>query len=60
MQVFNIVRQVRRIGLKKPANMCMPEAPHQSQKTIPLLVRRMGVFVRVAVLMVTPMHGDPF
>ena len=60
MKVFDIVRQVRRVRLKEPAHMGMPEAAQQSKKTIALLVRRMGVFVRVAVLVVTPMHGDPF
>ena len=54
------MRQVRRVGLEEPAHMGMPEAAQQSKKTIALLVRRMGVFVRVAVLVVTPMHGDPF
>ena len=68
MKVFNVVRQVRRVGLEEPAHMCMPEAAQQSEKTIALLVRRMRVLCAcrcadgdaVAVLVVTPMHGDPF
>src|SRR4029078_11788489 len=38
----------------------MPESAEQPKKTLALRVWRMGIFVRVAVLVMTPMHGDPF
>ena len=49
--------QVRRVGLEEPAHMCMPLTAQQSKKTIAALVRRMGVVVRVTVLVVAPMSG---